>query len=96
MAAQQRVFLLEDKLGEAESTISELRERLAQYESYDVENQPAENVVDKVEPVSDVDANRHNTVLSAIADPERLPRLRFLTNCRQAPGRLWKTQTQRR
>ena len=81
VAAQQRVFLLEDKLSEAESTISELRERLAQYESYDVENQPAENVVDKVEPVSDVDANRHNTVLAAIADPERLPRLRFLTNC---------------
>ena len=82
VAAQQRIFVLEDKLSEAESAIAELQERLAQYESYDAENQPAENVVNEVEqPVSDVDANRHNTVLAAITDPDRLPRLRFLNNC---------------
>lgn len=83
VAAQQRVFILEDKLSEAENTIAELRERVAQYESYDyhVENQPAENIVDEAAPASDVDVNRHNTVLAAITGSERLPRLRFLTNC---------------
>ena len=79
--AQQRIFILEDKLGEAENTIAELQERLAQYESYDAENRPDETAAIDPEPETIVDANRQVTVLDAITDPERFPRLRFLTNC---------------
>ena len=81
-AAQQRVFLLEDKLREAESTIADLQERLAPYENYDSENQPEGDESGHHEPkkASIIDRNREITVLDAIINPDRFPRLRFLTN----------------
>ena len=89
IAAQQRINTLEDKLQEAETAIAELRERLAQYEpSYDANSQPdAEQSGDRnanADPESPINGNRHNTVIDAIADPERFPKLRFLTNCDKA------------
>ena len=85
VAAQQRVFTLQDQLSEAESKIAELEERLAQYEQYDAETRPDETG-DEPEPPppSLVDANREITVLDAITNPDRFPRLRFLTNCEKA------------
>ena len=79
---QQRIYLLEDQLGEARKTIAELRERLAQYENYDAGNQPGESGEPK--PESIIDNNREITVLEAIINPDRFPRLRFLTNCEKA------------
>lgn len=82
-AMQQRIFLLEDQLSDAERTISELQERLALYENYEMENlaDGGEDAENEPETASIVDSNRHTTVLAAITDPERYPRLRFLTNC---------------
>ena len=81
VATQQRVFVLEDKLSEAENTITELRERLAQYETFDAEAPVAEDPDDEPHPENPLDINRHVAVLDAITNPERFPRLRFLTNC---------------
>lgn len=75
---QQRIYLLEDQLAEANDTIGELRERLAQYESYDVDDQPDED--DAPSPESIADSNRYSTVLNAATGPGRFSRLRFLTN----------------
>ena len=88
-AAQQRIFLLEDKLSIAENVNAELRERLAQYESYDAaaandDGQPDASETPPLESIAD--GNRHNAVLDAITNPERFPRLRFLTNCDKALG----------
>lgn len=87
VTTQQRIYLLEDRLTEANDTIDELRERLAQYESYDAaaandDGQPDASETPSSETIAD--SNRHNTVLDAIANPERFPRLRFLTNCDKA------------
>ncbi|MYC32869.1 MAG: hypothetical protein F4X64_06795 [Chloroflexi bacterium] len=81
VAAQQRIYTLEDQLSVAENKIAELEERLAQYETFDAEAPAAEEPDDEPRPDSPLDANRHATVLDAITDPERFPRLRFLTNC---------------
>jgi hypothetical protein len=80
-AMQQRIYVLEDQLSEAENTIAELRERLAQYDSYETENQLDQDASDEPVTTSIVDSNRQTTVLDAITDPERFARLRFLTNC---------------
>ena len=77
--AQQRVYLLQDQLGDAQKTIAELQERLAQYENYDAESRPDESEPAKPETI--IDNNREITVLEAIINPDRFPRLRFLTNC---------------
>ena len=86
VAAQQRIYLLEDRLTEANDTIDELRGRLAQYESYEADSaddsQPEADETGASEDIAD--GNRHNTVLDAITNPERFPRLRFLTNCDKA------------
>ena len=79
--AQQRIYTLEDQLSAAESRIAELEERLAQYEKFDAEDPPPESQDDEPRPESPLDANRHATVLDAITDPTRFPRLRFLNNC---------------
>ena len=90
VTAQQRIFVLEDKLSEAENAVAELRERLAQYESYDAaaayesDGQPDAGETASSESIAD--GNRHNAVLDAITNPERFPRLRFLTNCDKALG----------
>ena len=81
VAAQQRIYTLEDQLSEAERRIAELEERLAQYEAFDAEDPPEENLYDEPHAESLLDTNRHATVLDAITDPERFPRLRFLNNC---------------
>ncbi len=81
VGAQQRVFILEDKLSEAENTIAELRERLAQYELYDTEDNEPSGESETSASESIADGNRHNTVLEAITDSKRFPRLRFLTSC---------------
>jgi len=81
VVAQQRIYTLEDQLSAAESRIAELEERLAQYEAFETEVPPTEEPNDEPRPESPLDANRHATVLDAITDPERFPRLRFLTNC---------------
>ena len=80
VAAQQRIYTLEDQLKEADTRIQDLEERLAQYESYEVD-EPADEASYEPEPASLLDTNRHATVLDAITNPERFPRLRFLTNC---------------
>ena len=83
VAAQQRIFVLEDKISEADRTIEELRKRLAQYESYAVEELDEDDVEnDGPEPASNnvADVNRQNVVLDAIIGQNRFPRLRFLTN----------------
>lgn len=79
VAAQQRVYVLEDQLNEAEATISELKRRLEQYENFEMESE-ADTAGGDPEPMSVLDANRHQTVLSAIIEPDRFPKLRFLTN----------------
>ena len=76
--AQQRIYILEDQLQEAKDTITELRERLKQYESYDVNNQPDED--DDPSPESVADGNRYATVLNAVTSPGQFYRLRFLTS----------------
>ena len=80
---QQRIYLLEDQIAEANDTIEELREKLAQYESYEVD-EPADDESEEPEPESELDINRHVTVLDAITNPERFPRLRFLNNCEKS------------
>lgn len=81
VAAQQRIYTLEDQLSAAENRIAELEEHLAQYEAFETKALPTEEPNDEPRPDSPLDANRHATVLDAITDPERFPRLRFLTNC---------------
>lgn len=93
-AIQQRVYVLEDQLDEANETIAELRERLAQYENYAV-LQPAAGPND-AEP-DDPDApetagSREIVVLDALTDPGRFPRLRFLTNCAKPLADFGKTR----
>ncbi len=83
-AMQQRIYTLEDQLEEAETTIADLRERLAQYETFEPETQPVEHNEHEPSPESIVDGNRHITVLEAITNPDRFPRLRFLNNCEKA------------
>lgn len=84
VTAQQRIYLLEDRLSDANDTIAELRERLAQYENYDSANPTEANAsagasLDR-SPEAAADSNRHTAVLEAITDPDRFSRLRFLTN----------------
>ena len=88
VATQQRIYTLEDQLNEAENTIAQLQERIAQYESYEIHEQNEDEDEDgDVEPESILDSNRHIAVLDAITNPERFPRLRFLTNCeKELPG----------
>ncbi len=89
--AQQRIYTLEDQLSEAEKEISELRDRLAQYEQYDAEVQPDDTVPEpEPDPQSVVDANRHTTVLDAMINRERFSRLRFLTHCEKPLARYGK------
>lgn len=76
---QQRISTLQDQLEEAEATIAELRQRLTQYEEYATEDQDAE--ADNATPETAADINRHVAVLDAITNPDRFPRLRFLSNC---------------
>ena len=78
VAVQQRVYVLEDQLQEAKDTITELRERLAQYESYDVNNRPDED--DDPSPEAVADSSRYATVLNAVTSPGQFSRLRFLTS----------------
>lgn len=83
VAMQQRIYLLEDQLTEANDTIDALREKLAQYESYVVDD-PEDDKIEEPEPESELDINRHVTVLDAITNPEHFPRLRFLNNCEKS------------
>ena len=81
VAAQQRIYTLEDQLSEAEQTISALREQLAQYEAhYSEERADDPDDVPDNSATGELDVNRTLTVLNAIGDEKRLPRLRFLTN----------------
>ena len=80
VAMQQRIYTLEDQLEAAEANIADLSQRLAQYESYEVD-EPADDESDEPEPASALDVNRHAAVSDAITDAERFPRLRFLNNC---------------
>lgn len=86
VAAQQRIYTLEDQLEHANSTIADLSQRLANYENYPVDEPDDDGGEgdDDQEAASIADGNRHNTVLDAITNPERFPRLRFLTNCDKA------------
>ena len=84
VATQQRIYLLEDQITEANDTIDELREKLAQYERYEVVDEPADDESEEPEPASELDINRHITVLDAITNPERFPRLRFFNNCEKS------------
>ena len=81
VAAQQRIYTLEDQLRNAETRIKELEDRLEQYETFDPEDPLEENPDDEPHAENLLDTNRHATVLDAITDPERFPRLRFLNNC---------------
>ena len=79
VAAQQRIYVLEDQLEEANTAIAELREQLQQLQEYatyddDAPDEPA------VANVTEGKADRHTMVLGAITEPDRYPRLRFLTN----------------
>ena len=80
---QQRIYLLEDQIAEANDTIEELRGKLAQYESYEVD-EPVDDGSEEPEPASELDINRHVAVLDAITNPERFTRLRFLNNCEKS------------
>ena len=80
VAAQQRIYVLEDQLSEAENAISELKQRLEQYENYEAEGDD-DGGDDDPAPMSLLDTNRHETVLNAMIAPDRFPKLRFLTNC---------------
>ena len=78
-AAQQRIYILKDQLSEAEQTISALREQLAQHEDRHSEEQaddPDDTLVNSVP--GDLDVNRALTVLNAVGEEKRFPRLRFL------------------
>ena len=83
-ATQQRIYLLEDQLEEATAAVADLRERLAQYESYGpgaqwgVNGNPASADGDDA---ADEPDNRELAVMEAMTNPERFPKLRFLTNC---------------
>ena len=81
VSAQQRIYTLEDQLSEAGQTISALREQLAQYEAHYSEEQAddPDDTPDNGVP-ADLDVNRALTVLNAIGDEKRFPRLRFLIN----------------
>ena len=84
-ATQQRVYLLEDQLSEAETTISELKDRLAKYEAdYSEEPDEAPEETSDNRVPADLDVNRALTVMSAIDSDQRFPKLRFLTNCLKA------------
>ena len=84
VAAQQRIYTLEDQLKVANTTIEDLRQRLAQYENYAIHEPDAAAGIenDGLEPsdISAADVNRQNVVLEAIINQDRFPRLRFLTN----------------
>ena len=80
---QQRVYVLEDQLDEANETIAELRERLAQYENY-THAEPAADPDDADAP--ETAGRREIVVLDAVTDPARFSRLRFLTNCAKPLG----------
>ena len=80
VATQQRIYVLEDRLRAAETTIAELREHLAQYESYDNDTDAEAEAEPDLSPEAVADHGRHIAVLDAITDPDRFPRLRFLTN----------------
>ena len=93
-AIQQRVYVLEDQLDEANDTIAELRERLAQYENY-ANPQPSPNPDDADPDDADLPetaASREIIVLDALTDPGRFPRLRFLTNCAKPLADFGKTR----
>ena len=81
VAAQQRIYLLEDQLGEAQKTIAELEERLKQYESYEWSEEEEADASPDAARESVLDSNRYDTVLNAIVQGDQFPRLRFLTNC---------------
>lgn len=79
--AQQRIYVLEDQLSEAEQTISALREQLAQHEPHYREKQPDEpDDTPGNSGLGELDVNRALTVLNAVGDEKRFPKLRFLTN----------------
>lgn len=82
-ATQQRIYLLEDQLNEAEATITELQERLAKLEADhpDETSEEARNDTSDNHVAADLDVNRALTVMRAIDRDQRFPRLRFLTNC---------------
>ena len=81
-ATQQRVYILEDQLSEAEATISELKDRLAKYETdYPHESDELPDDAPDNRLAADLDVNRALTVMSAIDNDKRFPKLRFLTNC---------------
>ena len=79
MAAQQRVYVLQDQLDEANFTIEELKERLAIYESYD-DGSGDDSADDADDGAPETAESRETMVLAAIGDTARFPRLRFLTN----------------
>lgn len=78
VAQQQRIYVLQDQLDEANFTIEELKERLAQYESYD--DGTADAAEDDAEDAGDTPESRESLVQAAIGDAGRFQRLRFLTN----------------
>ena len=83
-AAQQRIYLLEDQLEEATAAVADLRERLAQYESFGPGVQwNADSATDDGagSDAADGTENRELAVMEAMTNPERFPKLRFLTNC---------------
>ncbi len=82
VAMQQRVYVLEDQLGEAKAAIALLQEKLEQYEYQDTDAEAEEtDSIAKNHDAVDLDANRVMTVIGGIIAPERFPKLRFLTNC---------------
>ena len=83
-ASQQRVYILEDQLDEANALIAELRERLAQYESYEPEDDAGADEDEDLSPESVLDGNRYDAVVRAVTEPARFPRLRFLNNWEKA------------
>ncbi len=79
VAAQQRIYVLEDQLDAANAAIAELQERLAQYENYADAEPPSADPDDADAP--ETAGSREIVVLDAVTAPSRFPRLRFLTNC---------------
>ncbi len=89
VANQQRIYILEDQLSEANNTIAELQERLAQYENYepDADTDAEADQSEDLSPESVLDGNRYDAVVNAVTEPDRFPKLRFLTNWDKAlPG----------
>ena len=82
-AQQQRIYVLEDQVAEANSTIAELRERLSQYENYygGAQSDANTNASNAADDVADGAESRTALVIESIANPERFPRLRFLNSC---------------